>query len=359
MLDFTSALYLGFWHAHPSLPPWPRLTTGAPAALADPPGANLVAERLARLQGCEAGALGTSALHVFWDVFGWLGREGTAVYVDAGAYPIARWATLQAAMRGVPVRHFPHRDVAALRRLVEAEPRLRPIVVTDGVCVCCGVSSPLREYRAAIQPRGGLLVIDDTQALGLLGEEPSRAAPYGHGGGGSLRRLGLRGPDILVVASLAKALGVPIAALSGSADRIERFKAASQTRVHCSPPSAAHIHAARHALDLNDQVGEMARHRLAARVALFQRRLNDGGLRTTGGLFPVQSLPPLPATTAQEVHRRLLAVGVRTLVRGGEADTGHITLVLTARHRREAIERAVDALATALEPIIAQPEQPG
>ncbi len=359
MLDFTSGLYLGFWHAHPSLPPWPRLTTGTPAALADPPGAAEVAARLARLQGCEAGALGTSSLHVFWDVFGWLGRDGAAIYVDAGAYPIARWATLQAAVRGVPVRHFPHRNVDALRRLIEADPRRRPIVLADGVCVCCGASTPLREYVAAIRPRDGMLVVDDTQALGLLGEAPSRAAPYGHGGGGSLRRLGLHGPSILIVASLAKALGVPVTCLSGSADMVARFKVASQTRVHCSPPSAAHIHAARHALDLNEEQGEMARHRLAARVALFRRRLTDGGLRTTGGLFPVQSLPPLPTTTAQEVHRRLLAAGVRTLLRGGEGDSAHVTWVLTARHRREAIEQAAAALAATLEPRMAQPEEPG
>lgn len=350
MLDFTSALYLGFWHAHPSLPPWPRLTTGAPAALTDPPGAAEVAARLARLQGCETGVLGTSTLHVFWDVFGWLGRDDAAIYVDAGAYPIARWATLQAAVRGVPVRHFPHRDVAALRRLVEAEPRRRPIVLADGVCICCGTSAPLRDYLAVIRPRGGLLVLDDTQALGVLGETPTRVDPYGCGGGGSLRYTGLQGPDVVVVASLAKALGVPIAGLAGSGEMVERFKAASQTRVHCSPPSVAHIHAARHALDLNEQAGDAARRRLAERIALLRHRLGAHGLRPSGGMFPVQSLPPLPTAAARETHARLLAAGVRTLVRGGAADTGHVTFVLTARHRRDAIERAVATLATVMEP---------
>ncbi len=359
VLDFTSALYLGFWHATPAFPPWPRLTTGAPAALADPPGADHVAARLARLQGCETAVLGTSTLHVFWDVLGWLGRDGTAIYVDAGAYPIARWATLQAAVRGVPVRHFPHRDAAALRQLVEAEPRRRPIVLTDGVCVCCGASMPLRDYLGQIRPRGGLLVLDDTQALGVLGETPTQGAPYGHGGGGSLRHGGIRGPDIVVVASLAKALGVPVAGLSGSAEMVEQFKAASQTRVHCSPPSVAHIHAARHALDLNDQVGDTARQRLVERVTLFRQRLADRGLRSTGGLFPVQSLPSLPTATAQAVHQRLLAAGVQALLRGGNAHDAHLTWVLTARHRREAIAQAVTALAATLEPLVAPPEEPG
>ncbi len=58
---------------------------------------------------------------------------------------------------------------------------------------------------------GGLLVIDDTQALGILGRNPGQDAPYGRGGGGSLRRANIQGPDILVGASLAKGFGVPIA----------------------------------------------------------------------------------------------------------------------------------------------------
>ena len=36
VLDFTSASYLGLRHPRRTLRPWPRLTTGVPAALAEP-----------------------------------------------------------------------------------------------------------------------------------------------------------------------------------------------------------------------------------------------------------------------------------------------------------------------------------
>ena len=49
MLDFTSALYLGFSHESWRMPGWDRLTLGKPAALESPPGAREVERDLAAL----------------------------------------------------------------------------------------------------------------------------------------------------------------------------------------------------------------------------------------------------------------------------------------------------------------------
>ena len=52
MLDFTSALYLGLRHPSAALTPWPALSSGRPAALAEHRGAEDVAASLAGLAGC-------------------------------------------------------------------------------------------------------------------------------------------------------------------------------------------------------------------------------------------------------------------------------------------------------------------
>ena len=116
VLDFTSALYLGLNHAHAELRPWRQLTLGKPAALSPPPESEAIADQLARLIGCERATLGTSTLHLFWDVFGQLSRERIAIYVDAGTYPIARWGVERALARGALVRGFKHHDVRALQQ---------------------------------------------------------------------------------------------------------------------------------------------------------------------------------------------------------------------------------------------------
>ena len=59
MLDFTSALYLGFRHAYDTLRPWAQLTTGRPAALEPPREAESVAQDSGPLLGCERATLAT------------------------------------------------------------------------------------------------------------------------------------------------------------------------------------------------------------------------------------------------------------------------------------------------------------
>jgi len=58
MLDFTSALYLGLHHPSETLRPWAQLTTGRPAALQAPPGAESITASLVRLLRCEGATLG-------------------------------------------------------------------------------------------------------------------------------------------------------------------------------------------------------------------------------------------------------------------------------------------------------------
>jgi len=197
--------------------------------------------------------LATSTLHAFWDLFLTLGVDQLSCYVDAAAYPIARWGAERAAARGMPVEQFPHHGAGALRDLLAARRPAgrRPVVVTDGLCPGCGQPAPLRQYLRALRPLGGLVVVDDTQALGILGRDPGPGRPYGRGGGGSLRLARLNSPDVLVVSSLAKAFGVPVAVIAGSGSLTGRYERRSETRVHCSPPSFAHLRAAEHALEVN------------------------------------------------------------------------------------------------------------
>src|SRR5262245_39569049 len=118
MIDFTSALYLGFRHSSESLGGWDALTLGRPSALREPPDADAVAADLARLQGCEAAALLPSTLHLFWDLFAMLGQRKVAILHDAEAYPIARWGIERAQAMGAAIGAFPHRNATALERLI-------------------------------------------------------------------------------------------------------------------------------------------------------------------------------------------------------------------------------------------------
>lgn len=354
MADFTSALYLGRQHASDDLPKWPALTLGRPAALSEPPGARDAAAALARLQGTAAATLLPSTLHLFWDLLHHLvQRTRSALLLDAGAYPILHWAAESAATTGAQMSRFAHHDANALALLADrtANAGLRPIIACDGFCTGCNRAAPLAEYMRIAAATEGTLVIDDTQALGVLGRAPSQRCPYGYGGGGSLRWHGLNGDHMVVGASLAKGFGAPLAALAGSKDLIAHFLHDSRTRQHCSPPSVTAVLATRAALEGNAHQGETWRARLLYLVQRLRTALVRVGLDAVGTLpFPAQSFVPRHArgaTTMPRLAQRLRQAGVYALLtRGCYGSSPRLSFFVTARHRAAHIDHAAALLAS-------------
>jgi 8-amino-7-oxononanoate synthase len=342
MLDFTSVLYLGMQHTHAALQPWQQLTTGRPAALQSPVAARRIEKDMAGLLGCEAAVLGPSSLHLFWDLFDILAKEPIVILVDAGTYPIPRWGIERVVAKGIVARTFPKHSVGSLRSALRCSGGRRPVVVTDGLCPLTGRPAPLSDFADLVRRHGGLLVIDDTQGLGILGRRPAPLLPYGLDGAGTPAWHGLSGPDVIVVNSLAKAFGAPLAVIGGSRCMIDTFKELSQTRVHCSPPSMAALRAAEAALEINAADGPMRRDRLISLIRLFRAGLQAIGLSAQGGLFPVQTLQAVIGDAAITLHAKLLRNGVRTVLhRRASTTAALISFVLTARHSPALIAEAL------------------
>jgi 8-amino-7-oxononanoate synthase len=348
MLDFTSSLYLGLRHSSKSLRPWQQLTLGVPAALRTPLGTRSLESELARLQGCERVTLGTSTLHLFWDLFGMLSGRGQAIYFDQRIYPVARWGAERAVARGTPSVPFRHLDCQSLREQIARNrgSGRRPLILTDGFCTACGKIAPLADYLEVAQAADGLLIVDDTQAFGILGCSPDTASPYGKGGGGSLQWTAVGGSRIIVINSLAKGFGVPIAMLAGPSALVEWFETRSETRVHSSPPSVAALRAAERALRINRTCGDVLRRRVASLVNYFRTRLAQIGWPLAGGVFPAQSLLLKSVHVATSLFEHLLKHGIRTApVKSEDARLpGRISIILTARHQRSEIDRLVEVL---------------
>ncbi len=345
MLDFTSSLYLGFAHATEELEPWKQLTTGRPAAHEALPGIYEIECALASLIGTERALVAPSTLHFFWDLFGILARWPIVIYFDSRLYPVARWGVERAAAKGVRVNSFGHQDTGKLEELLcrDDSGGSVPVVVTDGLCTACGRAAPIASYIESLRLRRGLLVLDDTQALGILGLSPSANAPYGRGGGGSVRWCGIDGwhSNVAVISSMAKAFGAPLAVMASTKRLIDLFEGSSETRVHSSPPSMAALRAGAHALHLNRAVGDRMRARLTRNVARFRGVLESRELKAMGGLFPVQTLDAGVSVDASTLHARLGAAGVRVVLR----DDSRISLLITARHSTSEIDKAAAVLA--------------
>jgi 8-amino-7-oxononanoate synthase len=335
MLDFTSALYLGMRHPSRSLPGYDALTTGRPAVLGRPNVSTEVARRLSLLLGCERGVLARSTFHGLWDVLALLGGPEVTVLRDRAAYPITEWATMRAAAAGARVTDFRHHRSDDLARKLGSFPGTRAVVVTDGWCPGCGRAAPLAEYAAVVAAHDGWLVVDDTQALGVLGPN----------GAGSLAQQRLDRRRVIVVSSLAKGFGVPITLIAGPVREIATIEQEGEHQTHSSPPTVPELHAAYRALRINEVCGDRLRARLADLVRRFRRLVRATGLAIRTALFPVQSIDIPTASAAAELSRELLRCGVQTVVQGARCRPGAgLTFVITARHRAVDIDRAARAL---------------
>ncbi len=338
--DFTSALYLGMRHPVQSLPAWDELTLGKPAALEPVPGEPELGAALARLMDCEAACLLPSSLHLFWDLFGWLAAARVALLVDSAAYPVARWGAERARAQGVPLQCFGHCSdaQAALMARRWREAGRRPVILSDGYTPGDAAAPPLASYADIADSNGGLLLLDDTQALGVLGMD----------GGGSVVEHGLGGAPILVGASLAKGFGAPLAVLAGPRKMLGSFMAASATRVHCSPPSVAAIAAGRCALEANRRTGRAMRERLRERIVQLQAALAGRAIACQGGGFPVQRIVLPPLCDGQALRRELSLAGIEVLLQGTPARP-ILTLLLRADHSAQQVAYAARSIGQLME----------
>ena len=354
-VDLASFGYLGLLHAYEELPPWSRLSTGRPAATEDADCLeNRIAPRLAELQACEAATLGRSTLHVFRDLFACLSQEDSAFFLDEGIYPIAQWGVEWAA-GGVPVRVFPHHDAGALEALLGENSRdgRRPVVVADGVSSRTWEPAPLAEYTAQVEERHGLVVVDDTHAVGLLGADASAHVPFGYGGGGSLPWHRINSPSVVLVSSLSKAFGAPVAVLSGTGETVEWFQRNSLTRIHCSPPSVPELLAVERSLEVNRSHGDELRDQLAQNILRWRSIFHEAGFATADPLYPVQVVR-LPGTIKPErLDAELRARGVRVLLERRGAGV-RVLVVLTAALDEAEIDFGAHALIEALEEVAGQ-----
>lgn len=151
------------------------------------------------------------------------------VLIDAHAH-----ASLHDGCRlsGVRVEGFAHSDVAALRAELSRHAGSPVVVVTESVFSVDGDLAPLRELHAACREAGALLLVDDAHALGVLGL----------GGAGAVVDAGLAGePDVVVTATLSKAVGAAGGVVAGPAALRRHLVDTGRTFIYDTalPPSVA------------------------------------------------------------------------------------------------------------------------
>lgn len=307
VVDLAGNDYLGL-SAHPAV------TAAATAALAGY-GLGSTGSRLVR---------GSTTVHhdLEEDLAGWLGAERALVFssgylANVGAIRgLVQPRTLLVSdahnhaslidgcrISGAETMVTPHADVDAVRAALAAAPNRPAVVVTESVFSVDGDLAPLAELHAVTRAHGALLLVDDAHGLGVIGP----------GGAGGVAAAGLAGElDVIVTATLSKALGGAGGVVAGPAEFVRHLVETGRTFVFDTAPPPAVAAGVRAAVGLA-WAGDQLRAELGDRVALAVRRLRAAGLTGSvpeGAVVSVTAPGPEAATAwAADCRDRGVAVG--------------------------------------------------
>jgi glycine C-acetyltransferase len=295
-------------------------------------------ERLARFLGFEDSILFSSCFDANGGVFEALLGEEDAVVSDA-----LNHASIIDGIRLCKARRYRYansdmKDLdAQLRAAAEAGARFE-LVVTDGVFSMDGYLANLPAICEVAGRHGALVMVDDSHAVGFIGEK-GRGTPEHHG---------VMGRVDLVTGTLGKALGGASGGyVAGSREIVEWLRQKARPYLFSNTLAPVIADVSLGVLDLVE-AGDDLRKRLRENARHFRAGMEKLGFRLLPGEHPIIPVMLGEAKLAQEMAARLLEEGVYVIgffypvVPKGQA---RIRTQMSAAHSRDDLDFAVSAFA--------------
>ncbi len=238
------------------------------------------------------------------------------------------------------IRVFPHRDTAALRRLLEETSEVkRRLVITDGVFSMDGDIAPLPEIAALAREHGAIMMVDDAHSSGVLGKN----------GRGTVDHFGLHGQVDIQVGTLSKAIGVLGGYVCGSKTLIEYLYHRARPFLFSTSHPPAVAAACLAAFDVLEAEPERIE-RLWSNTRRFQAGLKRLGFDIGASATPITPILVGEAARAMQLsdlafERGVFAqgIGFPTVAKG----RARLRAIVTATHTEEELDRALEILGDA------------
>ena len=235
------------------------------------------------------------------------------------------------------IKVFPHRDMAALERLLEETKGFpRRLVITDGVFSMDGDIAKMPEVTAAAHRHGAIMMVDDAHASGVLGTA----------GRGTVDHFKLHGQVDIQVGTLSKAIGVLGGYVCGSKSLIEYLYHRARPFLFSTSHPPAVAAACLAAFDVLEQEPERIE-RLWANTRRFKEGLKGLGFNTGISETPITPILVGEADLAMKFSDRLFekgvfaqGIGYPTVAKG----KARLRTIVTATHTEEDLDRALTIL---------------
>lgn len=263
-----------------------------------------------------------------------LGREDVIISDELNHASIIDGSRLSRAT----IKVFPHKDVAAMKRLLEESKDARRIlVITDGVFSMDGDIAPLPDIVEVAKKYGAIVMVDDAHASGVLGEN----------GRGTVDHFGLHGQVDIQIGTLSKALGVLGGYVAGSKMLIDYLIQRGRPFLFSTSHPPAVTAACLAALDLLENDPSLTE-RLWDNTRYFRDGLAELGFDVTGSETPIIPVIVGEGAKAMQLSDRLFEEGVfaqgiafPTVPRG----KARVRTIVTAAHSRDDLDEALAVFA--------------
>ena len=243
-------------------------------------------------------------------------------------------------LAGARLRRYPHLDIEAAERQLQADPQAAAMLVSDAVFSMDGDIAPLPALAQLAQRQQALLYVDDAHGIGVLGAH----------GRGSVAAAGLGPKQVpLQLATFGKALGSYGAAVVGETALVRHLAETARGYIYTTalPPAqaAATLMALRIARD-----EDWRRQRLGEAIGLLREQLLQHGFEPLPSTTPIQ-----PLLAGDEAQTLALAAAVEQagFMLGAirpptvPAGSSRLRITLSALHTDAQILALVEALARA------------
>ncbi|NRD83970.1 glycine C-acetyltransferase [Burkholderia pseudomallei] len=229
-------------------------------------------------------------------------------------------------------------DLEAKLREADAAGARFKLIATDGVFSMDGIIANLKGVCDLADRYGALVMVDDSHAVGFIGEH----------GRGTLEYCGVEGRVDIVTGTLGKALGGASGGyVAARREIVELLRQRSRPYLFSNTLTPSIAAASLKVLELlaSDE-GARQRERVRANGAHFREKMSAAGFALVPGEHPIIPVMLGDAQVASKMADALLAEGVYVIgfsfpvVPRGRA---RIRTQMSAAHTREQIDRAVDA----------------
>ncbi len=290
-------------------------------------------KRLARFVDMPAALLFSTGYMANIGVLGALTGRGDAIFADklnhaclndGGYFSYADF------------HRYPHNDVAALEKLLQASQAKHKLIAADAVFSMDGDIAPIPEYLALCEKYDAYLYLDDAHGFGVLGEH----------GQGSLNHFNIKSPRIIVMATLGKAAGVAGAFVAGEQVVIDYLIQKAKSYVYSTPAPPALSATLSASVELIEQ-GDDLRANLYALIAYLKQNLK---LKKWKLLESDTAIQPLVIGGNEEslaVSEYLQAQGILVpAIRPPTVPTGtaRLRISLSAAHSLDDVKQLVAAI---------------